>query len=209
MLLIEPITFEVWKIIDFYSIKENSYKISNFGRVYSILTNKILSPAIGNGYYTIQLSTNDNRRKTFYIHRLVAKAFVYNNDEEKFTEVNHINLLRSDNDASNLEWVEKKENIAHEMRNRNHGVTQLSGSKEWGNGYSTYGENNGMHKFTEAQVIKMLELLELGHSYKYALEYVGLEATTNNKMNLSHIARGHRWKYISKNYNIPKNIPRE
>lgn len=208
-MLIEPIIFETWKIIDFYSIKKNSYKISNFGRVYSLLSNKILSPAISNGYYTVQLSMIDNSRKTFYIHRLVAKAFVYNSNEEIYTEVNHINLLRSDNIVTNLEWVEKSENIVHEIQNRNHNVEQVTGNKKWGNGYSTYGENNGMHKFTESQVRKMLELIENGSSYKYALEYVGLEATSNNRMNLSHIARGHRWKHISKYYNIPKNIPKE
>lgn len=96
MMLIEPMTFEEWKDIDFDSIKPNMYKISNFGRVFSIAKNDLLSPAISNGYYTVQLNTIDGDRKTFYVHRLVAKAFIENPNPDILTDVNHKNLYRDD-----------------------------------------------------------------------------------------------------------------
>lgn len=52
-MLIDPMVFEEWKEINFYSIKPNMYKISNFGRVFSYAKNGFLSPSISNGYYTI------------------------------------------------------------------------------------------------------------------------------------------------------------
>jgi hypothetical protein len=48
------------------------------------------------------------------VHRLVALAFIGPPPSEKH-EVNHINFVRNDNRASNLEWVTHRENIRHRM----------------------------------------------------------------------------------------------
>jgi hypothetical protein len=49
--------------------------------------------------------------KNFYIHRLVAMAFLPTDD---FTlEVNHINHNQCDNRIENLEWVNRKRNMQH------------------------------------------------------------------------------------------------
>ena len=69
-----------------------------------------------------------------------------------------------------------------------------------------YGENNGMSKLTEKEVRAMLKSIEDGNSYTEAIISAGLEPTENLRYNLSHIARGHRWKYLQKDYNIPKYI---
>lgn len=47
-------------------------------------------------------------RNTFYVHRLVAEAFVPNPDNNP--TVNHINEDHHDNRAENLEWMTKAEN---------------------------------------------------------------------------------------------------
>ena len=194
-MLINPIVFEEWKEIDFLDIKRNSYLISNFGRVFSKLKNGILSPALSNGYLTIQLVTESGIRKTFYIHRLVALAFIYNQNPDILIEVNHKNLKRSDCFYQNLEWVTKRDNILHELANKDHNIQQDEANKKWSDGSTTYGENNGMAKLTEADVRIMLSVLEQGGSYSDALTAANIEVNTTNKANLSHIARVHRWKY--------------
>ena len=207
-MLIEPMIFEEWKSIDFLGIKQNQYLISNFGRVYSNIINRVLGPAISNGYYTVQLAMEDGSRKTFYIHRLVAIAFIPNPDPQNLVEVNHKDLRRNNNFYLNLEWMTKQENIDHELENLGHSTPQIFAKKEWGDGNSTYGENNGMAKLSEADVRVMLSALENGASYKEAIIAAGYDPTYNMRYNLSHIARGHRWKHLVKEYKIPKKIPR-
>ena len=203
-MLIAPMVFEKWKEINFLYIKKNQYLISNFGNIYSKAINRNMAPAITNGYPCVQLAMEDGSRKTFYIHRLVGMAFVPNYDPENLDEINHKNLYRADNFSENLEWVSKEENIQHELMNKNHNTIQETGNKSWGDGYSTYGENNGMAKLKESQVRAMLSAVEKGLSYKDAIISAGSEPTENLRYNLSHIVRGHRWKRISKDYNLPK-----
>lgn len=204
----QPIIFEEWKDINFFGIRSNSYLISNFGRVFSYLKNGIISPAISNGYLTIQLMMESGDRKTFYIHRLVAMAFIENPNPDILVEVNHKNLKRNDCFSENLEWVTKRENIIHELDHKNHGIKQEQASKKWSDGSSTYGENNGMAKLTEKEVRTMLSVIENGGSYSDALNSINMLINDKTRANLSHIARGHRWKYLQREYNIPDKIPR-
>ena len=62
-----------------------------------------------NGYcrvYMRQISTG--KRVDRYIHRLVATYFIPNPNGKRY--VNHINCIRDDNRAVNLEWCTAKEN---------------------------------------------------------------------------------------------------
>lgn len=201
-LLIDPLIPEIWKLIDFFNIKENSYMISNMGRVYSFLKHGYLSPALSNGYYTQPLQLNDGSRKTFYIHRLVAKAFVYNPNPNYFLEVNHKNLDRSDVFFLNLEWTTKLENIRHELEHSGHGVIQKQATKTWSNGISTYGQNNGMAKYTENQIRVLLSAIENGNSLEEALSLIGLDNNSKNRGYFGQILRGHKWRKVREEYNI-------
>lgn len=62
----------------------------------------------GNGYKTVGL-TMHGHRKNFYIHRLVATAFIPNPNQYNY--VNHIDYNRANNNANNLEWCTQKENV--------------------------------------------------------------------------------------------------
>lgn len=76
---------------------------------------KILNPTDnGNGYMIIMLHA-DNKRKNHYVHRLVAEAFIANPLSKK--EINHIDYNKKNNNAKNLEWVTRQENIDHSKGN--------------------------------------------------------------------------------------------
>jgi hypothetical protein len=61
------------------------------------------------------------------VHRLVALAFVSNDDPDKKNQVNHKNGVRGDNRAENLEWVSCSENHKHSydhLKRKKHGLTE-------------------------------------------------------------------------------------
>ena len=101
---------EIFKDIEGY---EDLYQVSNLGNVKSYYWNKqgkILTPRIHSaGYERVTLS-----KKDYFIHRLVAKAFIDNPNNKR--EVNHINGNKADNRLENLEWTTPSENQFHAYR---------------------------------------------------------------------------------------------
>lgn len=105
---------EKWKDIDGF---EGLYKISSYGRVYSVLRDtangkrggKLLHSADnGHGYKWIGLWVGNNCKK-FYIHRLVAQAFIPN--PKGLPEINHKDENTANNHVENLEWCDRKYNV--------------------------------------------------------------------------------------------------
>jgi alkylated DNA repair dioxygenase AlkB len=93
-------------------IAENSsYLISNNGQVFSTKTRKFLSQRLSNGYYTVTIPSEKNKKNPRRIHRLVAEAFVPNPENRKL--VNHIDGNKLNNNYSNLEWVNSRQNAQH------------------------------------------------------------------------------------------------
>eukprot|EP01038_Epipyxis_sp_PR26KG_P019628 gene19628-27794_t len=88
----------------FALIKEYpNYAVSNYARILNRITQKFLKPCLGTtGYFYVSLCGNGKPKK-HRIHRLVAKAFVKNNNEENIY-IDHIDRNKLNNSLSNLRW---------------------------------------------------------------------------------------------------------
>ena len=103
---------EVWRDIEGF---EGRYQVSNLGRVLSLMTNhgkpqRKIKAQYARKYAAVNLSIKD-QNYTKDIHRLVAVAFVPNPDNKPM--VNHIDGVKLNNNASNLEWSTCSENHKH------------------------------------------------------------------------------------------------
>ena len=102
---------EVWKSIKGY---EGLYEASNFGRVKNLKRNKFIGISRkGKGYLSLDLSGNGKSLRTS-VHRLVGEYFVSNPFGKP--DINHLNGIRNDNRAVNLEWCTQSENNRHAFR---------------------------------------------------------------------------------------------
>lgn len=105
---------EVWKKID------DRYSISNLGNVKSNYANKerILNPyKDARGYLKVDLRHGKDR-KTMFVHRLVAIAFIPNSSPEALKEVNHKDEDKTNNNVDNLEWCTTEYNCNYGTRNQ-------------------------------------------------------------------------------------------
>lgn len=108
---------EIWKPIEGHPF----YEVSNLGRVRSLdrmvqgrgflkevfQAGRILKLArCSNGYLAVLLGKGNRK----LVHRLVAAAFV---DGDQSLTVNHKDLTRDNNVATNLEWLSHSDNHRH------------------------------------------------------------------------------------------------
>lgn len=104
---------EQWKPIEEFN---GHYEVSNFGRVRSMkkyrgLTCRIMPQTKQHhGYHAVMLWMN-NKAYCRKVHRLVAQAFIENNNG--LLEVNHKDGNHDNNAVSNLEWITHKANVQH------------------------------------------------------------------------------------------------
>ena len=101
-----------WKPIAGY---EGIYEISDNGEIKSLIKNRLLKPCIHKKGYLVVTLTKGNVHKHYYVHRLVAQAFIPNTDNKE--QVNHIDGNKHNNYVENLEWCNNTENRTHAYKN--------------------------------------------------------------------------------------------
>ena len=107
---------------------EDYYEVSNLGQVRSLdrlcwngqarwlKKGKLIKPTLKTKvrdcprYLQVRLSV-EGQQKTLSVHRLVAKAWVPN--PENLPEVNHLDEDPFNNQATNLEWCTRSQNMRH------------------------------------------------------------------------------------------------
>lgn len=101
---------------EFKEIKgfEGKYQISNQGIVRNQYGHILTPYKTKHGYMKLDL-WQDSKRKKFYIHRLVAEAFIPNPDN--LPQVNHMDGNKENNVVENLEWCTAEGNVKHSIDN--------------------------------------------------------------------------------------------
>lgn len=108
---------QIWKDISGY---EGKYQVSNTGKIRSLnylhtgKTKVLKSNTNKDGYRTITLK-NNHKCKTYFIHRLVAQAFITN--PLNLPQVNHKDEDKTNNTVWNLEWCTPEYNSNYGTRN--------------------------------------------------------------------------------------------
>lgn len=111
---------EIWKDIDGY---EGIYQVSNLGNVKSCervvtsglrqvkVAKRMMSACKNNKGYPVVLLSKAGKYRTHSVHRLVAESHIPN--PNNYTQVNHKDGIKHNNNSENLEWCTCTMNIQH------------------------------------------------------------------------------------------------
>lgn len=114
------------------------YEISSYGRVHSLLTNRILRPGLSHGYEVVNLTHLNGQPRTFRVHRLVGEAFL--GPMPDGLQTRHLNGVRRDNRVENLRYGTPSENAQDSVRHGTH-YSDTRGRAHCPAGHEYLGEN--------------------------------------------------------------------
>ena len=199
---------EEWRDIKGY---EGIYQVSNEGRVKSkqrlarnnhTIKEKIRKPKIDkDGYCCVKLWI-DGISKEYFIHRLVAQAFIPNPYNKPC--IDHINTNKTDNRVENLRWCTHKENtnnpISREKylknRYRVEGERRINIYKPTKEAVAKMAEKHkkpvGMYK--DGKLIKRFDSAADAERENKDYKFMSISAACNGRIKTY---RGYEWKFIN------------
>lgn len=177
---IEDLDGECWKSIPDY---DGLYLASNYGRIKSLkrprikgsnaIRDRVLRPGFRGKYLKVDLWNFDYTFKTISVHRLIGLTF-HDNPENK-SDINHKDLIKTNNWALNLEWNTKQENLRHCI--------------DAGRDNKCYGEKHGKSKLLSSQVLEIFYMT--GPISEIAKKFGVHRATVHD------IKKGRKWYRIT------------
>lgn len=169
------------------------YGVSNDGKVFTYKQgkNREVKQHDHKGYQRVFLFLG-NQRKTYFVHRLVAEAFIKNKDDKEF--VNHKDGNKRNNRVENLEWCTREENQRHSR--------DVLGNTNLGNRNGNHGYRKSRFYPSEALRSRLIELgiprakhdiVQLGEMLPWAIESDGtdyvlmIRATVDGSWSIAYI----------------------
>lgn len=103
--------YEVDNLARVFSV-DRVVTVNDNGRIYDkpLKGKKMRQTMHSNGYKVVTL-TKDGKMKTFFVHRLVAEAFIQN--PNSMPMINHIDEDKTNNLPENLEWCDARYNMLY------------------------------------------------------------------------------------------------
>ena len=113
-------------VVKYDECSKKEYYVSKTGKLYSVNkeTHKIGQPKKTINKFNYEFVYIKSIKKQERVHRIVAKAFVKNRYPESNNTVDHINGIKNDNRAENLQWVSNADNVSLAWENGQHTNTK-------------------------------------------------------------------------------------
>ncbi len=167
-------------------LEYENYHVTRDGEVYNIQRNILMTPLVHQGYSQVNLR-KPGLRRTKFVHRLLAQAYIPNPLKKK--EVNHIDGNKLNNNLDNLEWATPKENIQHAYAN---GLARNPKGKD----SPSFGtRNGGRSKVTIATDANGMEKSFLSGAEAVRQKYATTTAALISAIRAKRVHNGYLWRY--------------
>lgn len=150
-------------------------KIHNINKTSFQTKLKILKTSTNNskGYERITIKYLDETKITESVHRLVAKVYIPN--PNNYSQVNHVDGNKTNNNHNNLEWVSNEQNAEHAAKYIRKKFTESKRKN---------------HKLRDEDVIQIAELLKTKTSASIARQF-NVSPTT-----ITELKSGRSWRHL-------------